>query len=36
VVKSTSRRSGQTTLPASERTCWMNWIGLVMAMMESA
>ncbi len=32
VVKSTSRRVGQTTLETSARTCWMNVSGLVLAM----
>ena len=32
VVKSTSRRVGQTTLDTSERTCWINCNGLLIAM----
>src|SRR6056297_1033119 len=28
----TSRRLGQTTFETSERTCWTNWSGLVLAM----
>ena len=33
VVSNTSRRVGQTTLETSERTCWINWIGFVIAML---
>ena len=32
VVKTTSRRVGQTTLATSARTCCRNWIGFIVAM----
>ena len=31
VVSNTSRRVGQVTLETSERTCWINWKGFVVA-----
>lgn len=34
VVSMTSRRVGQTTLATSLRTCWMNWVGLVLVAMS--
>ena len=36
VVSTTSRRVGQTTFETSERTCWINWSGLVVAMVLSS